>query len=350
MTLVRISSLVKRALHVAAAVAPRAELLDDPGREAGWGVVQPDGRGLRLGAVHGRVGAFRCAPGRRLRQPAAFLGCEVGRVAGVDRYAGVGAVDGHDPVRVVEPEVAAHVAAEVAARGAEAVVAERRHEVRPQPGDLPRVRCRAGRAVGVAVARQARDDDVECVGGVAAVRAGVGEQRDHLQVAPERVRPAVGEHQREGGSGRRDGAGVDGVDRQAAELDPDLGERGQRRLLRRPVEAVGPVGDELAQVVEVGAERPVRIIGRIGPARPTQPGAEVLERGGRRARRERLDGRHGGHAKARHRHDRAAAGAGVDHVPPGRGCPDRGSCRGAPGGYPQTSWATCTTNRSLSTS
>ena len=113
------------------------------------------------------------------------------------------------------------------------------------------------------------------------MRTGVGEQRDDLHVPPERVRPAVGEHQREDGPGRRDGAGVHGVDPEAAEPDPDLGERGERRLLRRPVEAVGPVGDQLAQVVEVGPERPARVLGHVRPAGRAQPGAEVVERRGR---------------------------------------------------------------------
>ena len=229
-------------------------------------------------------------------------------------------------------------------------VAEDAHELGPQAGDGDGVEGRAGGAVGVPEARHVGHDHVERVGGIGAVRAGVGEQRDDLRVAPERVRPAVAEDQRQDGPGRRDGPDVHEVDPQAAERDAEAGEPGERRLLRRPVEPVRPVGDELAEVAEVGPERPPGVLGRVRPARRTQPRAEVLERRGGGLRRERLDGRHGGHAKARHRHDRAAAGAGVDHVPPGRGCPDRGSCRGAPGGYPQTSWATLTTSRSLSTS
>ena len=87
---------------------------------------------------------------------------------------------GDDPVGVVEREVAADVAAEVAAGRAEPRVAEDAHQLRPEPGDGDGVQ-RRPRAVGVAEARQVRHDDVERVRRVAAVRSGVGEQRDHLR-------------------------------------------------------------------------------------------------------------------------------------------------------------------------
>ena len=196
-------------------------------------------------------------------------------------------MDGDDPVGVVEREVAAHVAADVPARRAEPLVAEDAHQLGPQAGDGDGVERRAGRAVGVPVARHVGHDDVERVGGVGAVRAGVGEERDDLRVAPERVRPAVAEDQRQHRPGRRDGPGVHEVDPEPAERDAEAGEPGERRLLRRPVEPVRPVGDELAQVVEVGPERPAGVLGRVRPARRAQPRAEVLQRrrGGLRGER-----------------------------------------------------------------
>ena len=250
--------------------------------------VSPNGGGLGLGAVHGGVGALGRAPGRGALEPGALLGREVRRVAGEDGQARVGAVDGHDPVGVVEPEVAAHVAADVPARRAEPRVAEDAHELGPQAGDGDGVERRAGRAVGVPVARHVGHDHVERVGGVGAVRAGVGQQRDDLRVAPERVRPAVAQDQRQHGPGRRGGPGVHEVDREAAERDAEAGEPGERRLLRRPVEPVRPVGDELAEVGDVGPERPPGVLGRVRPARRAQPRAEVLERRGGGLRGERL--------------------------------------------------------------
>src|SRR6478609_9895668 len=43
-----------------------------------------------------------------------------------------------------------------------------------------------------------------------------------------------------------------------------MGEPGERLLLRRPVEPVRPVGDEVAKVVQVGPERPTGILGCVG--------------------------------------------------------------------------------------
>ena len=97
----------------------------------------------------------------------------------------VGAVHGYDPVGVVQREVAAHVAAEVPARYAEPRVTQNTHELGPQAGHGDGVQRPAGRAIGVPVARQVRHDHVERVGGVSAMRAGIGQQRDDLCVAPE---------------------------------------------------------------------------------------------------------------------------------------------------------------------
>ena len=180
------------------------------------------------------------------------------------------------------------MAADVPARRAEPRVAQDVHELGPQAGDGDGVQRQAGRAVGVPVARHVGHDHVERVGGVGAVRARVGEESDDLRVAPERVRPAVAEDQRQDRPGRRGGPDVHEVDLQAAEPDAEAGEPGQRRLLRRPVEPVRPVGDELAEVGQVGPERPSGVLRRVRPARRAQPRAEVLQRRGGGLRGERL--------------------------------------------------------------
>jgi len=180
------------------------------------------------------------------------------------------------------------VAADVPARRAEPRVTEDAHELGPQAGHSDGVEGRAGGPAGVAVARQVGRDHVERVGGVGAVPAGVGEERDDLCVTPERVRPAVAEDQRQDGPGRRGRPDVHEVDPQVPERDAEAGKPGQRRLLRRPVEPVRPVGDELAEVAEVGPERPPGVLGRVRPARRAQPRAEVLERPGGGLRCERL--------------------------------------------------------------
>ncbi len=105
-------------------------------------------------------------------------------------------MDGHDPLGVVEGEIAADVAADVAARGAEVRVAKSAHELGPQAGNSDGVEGRADGAVGVAVPGHVRHDHIEGVGGIGTVGTGIGEERDDLGVTPERVRPSVAEDQR----------------------------------------------------------------------------------------------------------------------------------------------------------
>src|ERR1700753_4236822 len=54
----------------------------------------------------------------------------------------------------------------------------------------------------------------------------------------------------------------------------------ERLLLGCPVEAAGPVGDQVTEVGEVRAERPAAVLGCVWPARGPQPGAQVRERPG----------------------------------------------------------------------
>ena len=85
--------------------------------------------------MHGDVGALSRGPRGSGLEHGALLGRKVGQVSGVDSRARVGAVDGHDPVGVVESEVAADVTADVAAGGAKTRVAEDGHELGPQAGN-----------------------------------------------------------------------------------------------------------------------------------------------------------------------------------------------------------------------
>ena len=85
--------------------------------------------------------------------------------------------------------------------------------------------------------------------------------------------PPVGEHEGQRAGVR--GAGVDGVDAQPVDVDPDLGQRGQARLGGAPVVAVPPVVDEVAQVGEGDALRPVVDGGGVGPAGGVEAAVEV---------------------------------------------------------------------------
>ncbi len=173
------------------------------------------------------------------------------------------------------------MAADVPARSAELLVAEDGHELGPQTRDVDGVEGPAGGPVGVPEARHVGHDHVERVRGIATVRAGVGEERDDLGVAPERVRPSVAEDQRQDRPDGVHGAGVHEMDPEAAHRDPEARQPGEGRLLRRPVEALRPVVHELPEVVQVRPEGPPGVLGRVRPARRAQARAQVFEhRGG----------------------------------------------------------------------
>ena len=89
------------------------------------------------------------------------------------------------------------------------------------------------RLVAEAVAGQRRAHDVERVGGVAAVRGGIGERAEHLEELHDRARPAVGHDERERIGMRR--ADVEEVDTEPVDLGPELRKRVQPRLGRPPV-------------------------------------------------------------------------------------------------------------------
>ena len=80
------------------------------------------------------------------------------------------------------------------------------------------------------------------------------------------------------------------VDPEATEADAEVGQLGERRLLRPPIEPFRPVVDKLAEIAEVGPERPPGLLGRVRPTGGAQPAAEILEhrRGGPRGERLRV--------------------------------------------------------------
>ena len=164
----------------------------------------------------------------------------------------------------------------VIAGGAVALVAEATHQLDPRRGDPVVAPAALARRAREAVAGDRRDDEVERVGRVAAVRPRVGERSGDVEELEDRAGPAVGHDQRQGV--RLGGAEVEEVDVLAVDLgrelrmgvDPGLGrppvvlappvvvERSDVRLLDAVVyiagELVGPAGavEPIAQVVEVG--------------------------------------------------------------------------------------------------
>ena len=92
------------------------------------------------------------------------------------------------------------------------------------------------------------------------------------------------------GSGARpDAAHVDEVDAEPADAGAELREAVERRLVRAPVVAIAPVGDQLAQVGEVRPVGPAGAGDLVGEARAREALAQVGEDGVRHGDAKRLD-------------------------------------------------------------
>jgi hypothetical protein len=150
-------------------------------------------------------------------------------------------VDADQPVGLLERHVGRHARPEVAALGAVALVAEALHQPVPQPRRVARGVPRW--PLREAVAGERRDHEVEAA-----------QVRHELEVLDERARPPVGEDQREPAAPY-----VRVVDPHAVDVGEEVIDLVQPPLLLAPVEPVGPVREQVAQVVEVGALRPGRL-------------------------------------------------------------------------------------------
>ena len=180
-------------------------------------------------------------------------------------------------------------AADITSGGREARIAEPVHQPRPKPCRFYLIE-RLRRLVGVAISRHVGHHDVEGVGRIAAMRARVHQERHDLRVAPERVGPAVREQERHRRRRTRAGTGVDKVDAEAVDSGAEPGQPIQPLLRLTPVEAVGPVGNEVAQLGDVDAGRPPNARGRIRPGRCKEPPSQLVKNGLLGARRERDNG------------------------------------------------------------
>ena len=264
------------ALDVAVAVAPGPELLDDPRGQPRRRVVQAVAQGLRLGPLD--VAVAPLVGEELLPLPAArqFLGRDAGgRILHAGRRARGHHVQVHPdhPVGMLRRLPAADDAAPVAPLRAVALVAEPLHQLADDPRHPLRVVAAAGRLVGEAVPGDRRRHHVEGVGRVAAVVGRIDQQRDDLVELHDRAGPAVGDHQRQ-----RVLVGrplVDEVDVQPLDVRLEVVEAVQQPLLAPPVEFVPPVGEQLLQVLAVGAVVPRRAGQVVGEPRPGQAVPQV---------------------------------------------------------------------------
>src|SRR5262247_2518922 len=78
-----------------------------------------------------------------------------------------------------------------------ALIAQPLHQLGPSPGGALRAPAYVGGRAGEAEARKRRNDQIERVSWVAAMRARVGQRVDHFEEFYDRAWPAVREDQRE---------------------------------------------------------------------------------------------------------------------------------------------------------
>jgi len=144
-------------------------------------------------------------------------------------------VNSGERVRVIAAKVLGDGAAPVAAVRAVARVAQfARHQLIPQIGDAESTAAIENR-IGERISGQARYDDVERVSGIGRI----GQQRNQLREAQERIGKAVREHDRQRLVSLT--ALVDEVDVHALQASAKMLKVVDARLLRPPVEAGLPV-------------------------------------------------------------------------------------------------------------
>ena len=133
--------------------------------------------------------------------------------------------------------------APIAALRGVARVSEARHELDPGIRDPNRPPPRLRGLPRVPIARDRRNDDVERVGGVAAVCRRIGKRADDVQHLDDRTRPAVRDDQRQRVLVRR--LDVDEVDVETVDLRDELRQRIQPGLEPAQVVLSAPVANEL---------------------------------------------------------------------------------------------------------
>ena len=238
------------------------EALEDPGGLADRVVGAQPGDRLRLAGLQAEIGA-----------PEVHLSAEAGDpgdlLRGLRRPGGTQAdhvqVDGLGVRAVVQAQPRGDEAAPVAALGQIGLVAELAgHQGVEDPRRGPLAQRPSGLA-REAEARQRRDHEVEGVGRVAAVARGEGQGFDGLPELEMAARPAVGDQQR--ALALRLADHVDEVDVEVLDRGGELREAVEVGLGGADVEAVGPVGAEGLQKIDVAA---------IGPAAAFRGGWELI--------------------------------------------------------------------------
>ena len=201
----------------------------------------------------------------------------LGPVVDVSRDGGrhVG-VDGEQPGWGLQAHLVDDERPPITALGDVAGVTEARHQFRPGAADALGAPASLGRLGGEPVPRHRGDHHMEGVHGARAVRRGIGERLDDLQLLDDRAGPPVIHDERQRLLMRR--SNVDEVDVQTVDLGHELRQGVQPCLAPAPVVLRRPVARQLLRHRERDA---LRLIGDgllLRPARVHDAPAQVDER------------------------------------------------------------------------
>ena len=168
-----------------------------------------------------------------------------------------------------------HNRAPVAALRHEPLIAQALHELDVRLADAHGIPAGGGRLAGEPVPRHRRDHHVEGIRRARAVRGGIGERADELQLLDDRAGPAVTDDQRERVLVL--GANMDEVDVEPVDLGDEVREGLQPRLALAPVVLGRPVAGEVLHDREGHALRVVLDGLPLGEARRGDARPQVLE-------------------------------------------------------------------------
>ena len=132
-----------------------------------------------------------------------------------------------------------------------------------------------GRAAAKAETRQGWDDDVEGVRRASAVRGGVGERIDDLELLDDRSRPAVRHDSRQRVWMAR--SNVNEMDVEAIDFGHELRQRIEPRFDVSPVVIAAPVAGELLKLPKLNTLRAITDRLHVGPAGRGDAPAQIDE-------------------------------------------------------------------------
>jgi hypothetical protein len=177
-------------------------------------------------------------------------------------------------LRIVQRHEGGDARPEVPATCAVSRVAQSAHEPMEDARDVA-IGHRPHRPLREPIPGKGRNDEVEG-GSIDPVGSRVRQQRDEREELNERAWPSVPHHQRDAIALR--GALVHEVDAHAVDLRLAVREPRQIAFLGPPVERIGPVGQQLSQVAEVGSMLPWLAGRGVWQPRGTYAGAKIVQR------------------------------------------------------------------------